>query len=79
MGIKEKLKKLWKSWTVWFSMILMTLPDTLPFALEKLPEIKAYLPQALYDPAMRYLALIVFALRIKTFMQAMKPPNQSGT
>lgn len=81
MNLKDAVKKLWKSWTIWFGTTLTILPDVLPFVLERLPEAKPYMSQALYDPVMRILGAVVLALRLKTFiqMQIALKAKQEGT
>lgn len=61
-----KLRKAWKSWTIWFNSMALAFVAFLPDLTASLPQVQDYLTPATY----RALALAVFvvnmALRFKT-------------
>lgn len=67
-------KALWKSSTIWLSMLLTSMPDILTYVQANFPSIQDYLPHALQDPVMRVVGVAVFLCRMKSLI---KLPQQA--
>jgi hypothetical protein len=74
---KYTLRGAWKSLTVWFSGILMVLPDVLPMLQSNFPTIAPFIPDALESRAMNVIALVILLLRIKTTTSLANKANPS--
>ena len=57
------MKAYWKSLTIWFNGVLLTLVEAVPMLAEQLPAMKAYLPDDIYRWA--FLVLVVGNLLIR--------------
>jgi hypothetical protein len=66
----HKLKRLKKSWTMYFSALLLAAPELITF----LPTVKDQIPADAYALAFRVVVILYVLLRVKTEMQ--KPEVQ---
>ena len=60
------LKGAFKSWQVWFSLLLAALPDILVMLQTNFAALSPYIPEAQQPTALRLIALAILLLRIKT-------------
>jgi len=63
---KADLRRAHKSITIWFNGVLGLLAMVLPFALEQLPAMQAYLPAQIYNYMMGAVVLGNIVLRFRT-------------
>lgn len=62
-----RAKRAHKSMTVWFAVVgVPVLTDFLPYAKDHLPEVKQFIPVAMYDHVGLIITVAVLALRFKT-------------
>lgn len=61
-----KLKNAWKSWTVWFNGIVVTVLAFLEYSNTAFPLLQQYLPSDIYGKAMLFIAVVNLFLRFKT-------------
>jgi hypothetical protein len=68
-----------RSWTVWFSALLMALPDILPVVQANFPTFAPFIPDAMESRVMNVIALGILLLRLKTTtclsQKAQQPPD----
>jgi len=61
-----KLRGAWRSLTIWFNSVSLTLFAVLPTAQDAFPQMQAYLPEHLYKWGMGIVIAANIALRFKT-------------
>jgi len=66
MDIEPMVKCIWKSWTVWFSMVLIVLPDIVDLLLANFPVVGYFIPDEIHPRILSILGLISLLLRIRT-------------
>lgn len=64
--LKATLKGSLKSWTVWFSSLLLALPEILPLVQSNFATIAPFIPESLHSRVLQLIALIMLVLRLRT-------------
>lgn len=64
--LKATLKGSLKSWTVWFSSLLLALPEILPLVQSNFATIAPFIPESLHSRVLQLIALIMLVLRMRT-------------
>jgi hypothetical protein len=62
----EKIKKSWKSWTIWFNGIALAIIAGLPSVQEAVPQLQPYVDAKLYKQVMVAVIAANILLRFKT-------------
>lgn len=60
------MKVWWKSLTLWFNGVVLTIVETVPLLVDQLPAMKAYLPDNIYKWAFITLVLGNAVIRART-------------
>ena len=61
-----QLKGALKSWTAWFSALLMAAPELIPLVQQNWPTISPFIPSAMQSKTVQVIGLIALLLRMKT-------------
>lgn len=64
--MKEKIKGMWKSWTVWFNGAAVTIVAGLPLLQDSLPQLAPLVSAAVYKNVTLFVVLVNLFLRFKT-------------
>ena len=64
--IRATINGAWKSLTVWVAGIAVSASELIPLVQGEWPSIATYLPDWLASPAVKWMALAMVILRIKT-------------
>lgn len=64
--MKEKIKGMWKSWTVWFNGAAVAIVAAFPLVQDALPQIAPLVSAALYKNVTLFVVLVNLFLRFKT-------------
>lgn len=62
----DKLKKSWKSWTIWLNALALGILPFLPDLANSLPQLEPYLPQNLYKWVMVLVLVANIGMRFRT-------------
>ena len=62
----EKLKRSWKSWTIWFNGVALGVIAGLPSVQEAIPQLQQYVDAKLYKELMVAVIAANILLRFKT-------------
>ena len=62
----EKIKKSWRSWTIWFNGLMAVTIPSIPMLADQIPQLQPFLSASLYQWLGGVIVAANIALRFKT-------------
>jgi hypothetical protein len=64
--LKEKLRHARASATMWYGVVLTSMPEALQYAHDNYPDLQTYIPQSLQSPVFHLVGIGVLVCRFRT-------------